>query len=334
MPVIEHFWSRLRPAHLILFPLSLLFGAVVTVRRFLFGAKLLPSTRLPVPVIVVGNISVGGTGKTPLVLWLVRWLQSRGMRPGIVSRGYGGTGASQRVTPSTDAALAGDEPVLLASSAGCPVWIGRRRVEAGRNLLAENPEVDVLISDDGLQHYALARDMEIAVVDGERRFGNGLLLPAGPLREPTARLTEVDAVVINGGPMLGKLRAKQFTMTLLGRDLVNVRDPHVSMRPDAFAGKTVFAVAGIGNPDRFFRHLRELGMHVRPQPFPDHYAFSADDLAFAGDEPVVMTQKDAVKCRAFAGDNFWYLPVEAQVEPALGQCILAMLESHHGRQAP
>ena len=153
-------------------------------------------------------------------------------------------------------------------------------------LFGREPEVDVLISDDGLQHYALARDMEIAVVDGERRFGNGLLLPAGPLRTERARLTEVDAVVINGGPILGKLRARQFTMTTTGTDLVNVRDPRVSMRPDAFAGKTVFAAAGIGNPDRFFRHLRELGMHVRPQPFPDHYAFSADDLAFAGNEPV------------------------------------------------
>jgi tetraacyldisaccharide 4'-kinase len=334
MRVIEHFWYRIRPAHLFLFPLSLLFRAVVSMRRRAFLAGWLRHTRLPVPVIVVGNISVGGTGKTPLVLWLAHWLRAQGLQPGIISRGYGGKGAAQRVAPGADAHVAGDEPVLLATRSGCPVWIGRRRAEAARRLLEENPQTDVLISDDGLQHYALARDAEIAVVDGERRFGNGMMLPAGPLREPRHRLDEVDAIVVNGGERLDALRTPQYAMQLAGSMLVNLRDPCRMVDPAALARETVFAVAGIGNPERFFAHLRRLGLRIRPQPFPDHHPFVPEDLAFAGDEPVVMTQKDAVKCAAFARDNFWYLPVDAQVDDGLGRRILDTLKARHGRQAP
>jgi tetraacyldisaccharide 4'-kinase len=336
MAIIDTFWYRIRPAHLALYPASLLFGAIVATRRWLHVRGILRSERLPVPVIVVGNISVGGTGKTPLVVWLARLLAQHGFRPGIITRGHGGTTDVQPVAPDSDPAHAGDEPVLLAQRGGCPVWAGRRRVQAARALLAAHPRCDVLISDDGLQHYAMQRDVEIAVVDGQRQFGNGLLLPAGPLREPLRRLGSVDAVVINGGNLIARVRARQYAMELLGQRLVNLLDAHRSEPPAAFAGRAVHAVAGIGNPQRFFAHLRALGLVVRPQPFPDHFAFTPEDLAFAGDDPVVMTEKDAVKCRAFARCSYWYLPVDAQVDAQLGADIIQALKAlhQHGRQAP
>jgi tetraacyldisaccharide 4'-kinase len=336
MAVIDTFWHRIRPAHLVLYPASLLFGALVAARRWLHAHGMLHSERLPVPVIVVGNISVGGTGKTPLVIGLARALARHGFKPGIITRGYGGTSAVQPVTPQADPARAGDEPVLLAQRSGCPVWTGRRRVQAARALLAANPECDVLISDDGLQHYAMQRDIEIAVVDGRRQFGNGLLLPAGPLREPPRRLESVDAVVVNGGSLIARVRARQYSMELRGTHLANLADPGRVESPQALSGRRVHAVAGIGNPQRFFDHLRALGLEVRPQPFPDHFAFTPADLAFAGDDPVVMTEKDAVKCRAFARASWWYLPVEAQVDAQLERDIIQALEGlpQHGRQAP
>lgn len=334
MPVIDTFWYRIRPAHVALFPASLLFGAVVAVRRALYANGMLPTERLPVPVIVVGNISVGGTGKTPLCIWLAGLLARHGWSPGIVTRGYGGSGAVQAVGGEADPRLAGDEAVLLARRSGCPVWAGRNRPAAARALLARHPACDILISDDGLQHYALQRDLEIVVVDGERRFGNGCLLPAGPLREPLRRLESADAVVINGGGPLARLRARQYGMRLCGERLVNLLDPARSIAPAAFAGQTVYAVAGIGNPARFFAHLRSLGLDIRPQPFPDHFAFSPADLAFAGDVPVLMTEKDAVKCTAFAQANHWCLPVDAQVDAELAQHIIDALKAMHGHQAP
>ena len=335
MAVIDTFWYRIRPAHLVLYPASLLFGAIVAARRWLHARGMLRSERLPVPVIVVGNISVGGTGKTPLVIWLARTLARHGFKPGIVTRGHGGTTEVQPVAPQADPARAGDEPVLLAQRSGCPVYAGRRRVQAARALLAAHPGCDVLISDDGMQHYAMQRDLEIAVVDGQRQFGNGLLLPAGPLREPPRRLASVDAVVVNGGSLIARVRARQYAMELGGRQLVNLADPHRVETPSAFAGRILHAVAGIGNPGRFFAHLRALGLEVRPQPFPDHFAFTPDDLAFAGDDPVVMTEKDAVKCRAFARPGWWYLPVDAQVDAQLERDLILALEAlpPHGRQA-
>ncbi len=330
LSVIEHFWYRLRPAHLVLIPLSLLFGAAVWTRRALYARGILRSERPAVPVVVVGNITVGGTGKTPLVLWLAELVRSQGWRPGIVTRGYGGTQQVQEVTVNSDPVSAGDEPVLLARRSGVPVFAGRRRTAAARALLAAHPECDMLISDDGLQHYALARDIELAVVDGERRFGNGWLLPAGPLREPVRRLHEVDAVVVNGGGVLTKPRVPQHDMTLHGTGLVNVRDPQRAAAPAAFAGGPVHAVAGTGDPQRFFAQLRRLGLTVRGHPFPDHHAFTPDDLAFAQDAPVLMTEKDAVKCRAFARESWWYLPVTAQIDPALAPLVLDKLKRRHG----
>jgi tetraacyldisaccharide 4'-kinase len=328
-PIADQFWYRIRPAHLILYPLSLLFGVGVAVRRLLYRAGALRVERMPVPVIVVGNITVGGTGKTPLVLWLAQRLLDSGLRPGIITRGYRGTERLQEVTPRSDPAQTGDEALLLARRALCPVFAARDRVAAGRALLATYPDCDVLISDDGLQHYRLARDIEIAVVDGERALGNGLLLPAGPLRESKSRLERVDAVVFNGKQSAGLPRG--FEMRLDGSRFSNLADPTVTRAAGAFAGQKLQALAGIGNPQRFFDALRTLGLSFTSQPFPDHYAYAREDLDFPGADAVLMTEKDAVKCTSFAQDNWWYLPVDARVDPALGALVLARLRSRpHG----
>jgi tetraacyldisaccharide 4'-kinase len=329
--IADRFWYRIRPTHLILFPLSLLFGLMAGGRRALHALGWLKCERLPVPVIVVGNITVGGTGKTPLVVWLAHLLSDAGYHPGIITRGYGGSEEIQAVPPDADPARAGDEPVLLAQRSRCPVWAGRARVAAGTALLRHHPEVDVIISDDGLQHYRLARDLEIAVVDGARRFGNGMLLPAGPLREPTRRLQSVDAVVVNTGSTDGLPHA--FGMRLTGELLVNLRDPARVRLPRELAGMSVHALAGIGNPQRFFGTLVDLGVQFAAHAFPDHYAYRPEDLEFPGADAVLMTEKDAVKCAAFARESFWFLPVEADVDPALGKLILDRLEARHGRQA-
>jgi tetraacyldisaccharide 4'-kinase len=333
MRLFEHLWYRLSPAHVVWFPLSLLFGAAVRARRTLYRAGILRARRLAAPVIVVGNLTVGGTGKTPLVLWLASVLQSAGYRPGIVTRGYGGSEATQEVAPDSDPAQAGDEAVVLARRSRCPVWAGRDRVAAGRALLAAHPACNAVLSDDGMQHYRLARDVEIAVVDGERGFGNGLLLPAGPLREPRSRLRSVDAVVINGEPRTRLQAPVVARMRLAGEVFRNVSHPDLCVTRAQFASRTVHAVAGIGSPKRFFDHLAGLGVQFVAHPFPDHHRFDAGDLAFARGETVLMTEKDAVKCAAFARESWWYLPVEADVDRALADMVLAKLKALHGRQA-
>lgn len=327
---MSRLWARCAqgwcPWHVLLLPLSWLFRGLSALRRALYRLGLLKQTRLSVPVIVVGNVTVGGSGKTPLVIWLARMLREAGWRPGVISRGYGGGGAEpEPAGVSADPARVGDEPVLIARAAGVPVWVGRRRAEAGRDLLAHHPEVNVLLADDGLQHYALARDLEIAVVDGRRRFGNGWLLPAGPLREPLARLRRVDAVVINGGerePAAGV--APQFAMTLRPTRLRSLNDQARAAEATAFRGRTVRAVAGIGDPERFFATLAGLGMAVVPHAFPDHHAYKPTDLP-AG--TLVMTAKDAVKCETFPLPDAWVLEVDAVLEAGLKERVLSRLRS-------
>lgn len=321
-------WARTLLLGLV--PLSLLFGALVALRRRLYRLGLLKVTRLPVPVVVVGNLSVGGAGKTPLVLALVDWLRRAGYRPGLISRGYGGAAREPMpVAADSDPALVGDEPVLLARRAACPVWVGRARGEAGRRLLARHPEVDVLLADDGLQHLALARDMEIVVVDGRRGFGNARLLPAGPLREPLARLAEADAVVVNGGGMSG-LPVPTFAMALRGSEFVNLADPARVVDAAHFAGRKLHALAGIGDPARFFERLRELGLHIETHAFADHHPYAAADLP-AG--TLLMTEKDAVKCAAFARPDDWFLSVDAEVEAGLNTLLSNVMKARHGCQA-
>lgn len=316
-------WYRLSPLSCLLAPLSMVFLTLVTVRRFAYVLGILPSVRLPVRVLIVGNVVVGGTGKTPLVLWLVASLKQMGWRPGIVSRGYKGRQTKPvRVHPEALARDVGDEPLLLAQRSGVPVFVGKRRAEAARALLAAHPECDLIISDDGLQHYALVRDCEIAVEDN-RGYGNGLMLPAGPLREPPSR--HVDAIVLNGEPA----REGVWVMRLEPRHIYALRRPDSPVAIEDLAGKRLHAVAGIGHPQRFFDTLSGMGLSFTPHAFPDHHDYVPADLAFPDCDVVLMTEKDAVKCASFDDGRFHALRVDARVDDALAHLIDARL---HGPQ--
>lgn len=324
------FQRRLTPAlwllSPLLWPLSLLFRTLAAIRR-----RYLTRTRLPVPVIVVGNLVAGGAGKTPLTLCLAQALRQRGWRPGIVSRGYGGKATAPRaVLPGALAVDVGDEPILLASRSGVPVWVCRDRVAAGRALLAAHADVDVLLCDDGLQHYRLARDIELAVFD-RRGAGNGYCLPFGPLREPLARLAAVDALIGNDfdASTLAKGRP-HFTMQLRPGAFRRLDDPAVTCAADDLAGRPLHALAGIGDPGRFFRTLAGLGLRFVEHPFPDHHVYVAGDLAFGPQAVLLMTEKDAVKCTGLCTGEAWVLPVDAELSPAL---IDLITEKCLGRQA-
>jgi len=316
---VHRSWYRITPLHLLLLPLSVVFLVLSSARRLLFRLGIFSSVKLPVPVVIVGNITVGGTGKTPLTLWLAEQLLAEGWHPGIISRGFGGSGKQpQAVFAGSDPASVGDEPVLMAQRKLCPVWIGRNRPAAAQALLAAHPECDVIISDDGLQHYRLQRDVELAVIDGMRRFGNGFLLPAGPLRELPSRLCKVDAVIINGGTA----RPGEFAMQLQGVQFYNLLNPQLTASAADFYGQAIHAVAGIGHPERFFKHLQQLRISFTPHPYPDHHVYSAAELAYAGANALLMTEKDAVKCSSFADERYWVLRVDAHLDSALGQLIL------------
>ena len=301
-----------------LVPLSWLYGAFMAFRSVLYRLGLRHRIKVGVPVIVVGNLTVGGTGKTPLVAWLSTKLSAVGMRVGIVSRGYGGRARGvTRVTVHSRASEVGDEPLLLARRAQATIFIGRDRVAAAKAAVADG--ADVLITDDGLQHLALVRECEIVVIDGQRGFGNGCLLPRGPLRESPRRLRRVNAVVINGAITAPKFQLPSF----LANTLFDMRMRPGDARPVAggggalrslasFRGTGVHAVAAIGNPQRFFDMLREAGLTLYEHPMPDHYAFKSGDLNFGDSLPVLMTEKDAVKCAAFADERCWYVPVTAE----------------------
>ncbi len=285
---LERNWYRVTPLHLILLPVSWLFGALTFLRRALYRRGILSSEKLPVPVIVVGNISVGGTGKTPLTLALAQQLIQHGQHPLIVSRGYGGSTSEPRaVTSEMSAAQTGDEPLLMARRGLCPVWVGTDRVATARAALQAHPQCDLVLCDDGLQHYRLQRDIEIAVVDGTRGFGTGWLLPAGPLREPVSRLRTVDAVVWNGGDA----PAGQYPMQLAGDIFFNLLDPGTAVSAAHFRALHNHAVAGIGNPRRYFRHLEQLGITFIPHAFPDHHPYRADELAFPDCDAILLTEK-------------------------------------------
>jgi tetraacyldisaccharide 4'-kinase len=329
MSALERHWYRLTPVSLLLLPLSLIFCALVQLRRLLYRLGWLRQTRLAVPVIVVGNITVGGTGKTPLVIWIADLLRQAGYRPGIVTRGYRGNSQTWpvAVTAQTSAEQVGDEAVLLARRSGCPVFAGPDRVAAAQRHVLEG--CNVIVSDDGLQHYRLRRDLEIAVIDSTRRFGNRLCLPAGPLREPISRLRSVPLRVANGVAAAGELG-----MALVPTGFYNLANKAQHASADQFRAGTVHAVAGIGNPERFFSSLRDLELSVIPHPFPDHHGFQAGDLEFGDDRPVILTEKDAVKCEPFASARCWVLAVEARPDTNLGEQILQRLkETIRGQEA-
>ena len=303
---------------------------LVALRRALYRAGLLHCERLSVPVVVVGNLTVGGTGKTPLVVHLAQALRALGRHPGIVSRGYRGDSAAVvEVTPGSDPGVAGDEPLLLARRSGCPVFVGRNRVAAGRALLVAHPQCDVILSDDGLQHYRLVRDVEIVMFD-ERGVMNGWCLPAGPLREPVSRLARVDALVLNGiavspAPTFDR---PVFLMRLLGESFHRLDDPLMQCNAADLKGKNLHAVAGIGAPQRFFDHLRGMGLSFVEHAFGDHHDFRAEELALAGDA-ILTTEKDAVKlARLSLSLPVWVLPVTAEVSPDLAAFVLEKLDGH------
>jgi tetraacyldisaccharide 4'-kinase len=299
-------------------PLAAVYGALGAARRAAYRVGLLPTRHAGRPVVVVGNLTVGGSGKTPLTAWLAARLAARGIRAGIVSRGYGGSAAGAlRVLPDTDPRLAGDEPVLLARRTGVPVAIAADRAAAADLIAAE---VELVLADDGLQHYRLARDLEIAVVDGERRFGNGRLLPAGPLREPPARLASVDFVVVNGG----EARPGEIAMALAPEALVAL-DSGARRPLAAFAGRRVHAIAAIGHPARFFATLRAAGLEPIEHPFADHAVLGAGDLAFGDGLPLLMTEKDAVKCRGLALGEAYWLEVSVRIAPADAERLLTRI---------
>lgn len=302
------YWYQKNLLAITFWPLSLLFQLIVVLRQYCYRVGLLKSSKLPIPVIVIGNLTVGGTGKTPLVIYLVKMLKTKGYRVGVISRGYGGsyTNHTEIVTAKSDPGFVGDEPVLIASAAACPVVVGRYRMQAAERLLKTN-KLDIILSDDGLQHYALARDAEICVIDGQRRFGNTLCLPAGPLREPLRRLKTVDFIVANG-----KAQKGEHLMQLVMQTSVNLSD-QTHQPVSAFQYQLVHAVAGIGNPQRFFQQLREQGLEIIEHAFPDHHAYQENDLLFDEDLPILMTSKDAIKCRKFAKKNYWEVLVSADL---------------------
>ncbi|WP_411727197.1 tetraacyldisaccharide 4'-kinase [Methyloglobulus sp.] len=306
---------------ILLLPFAYIFSDLVRIRRFLYRKGVLKSHSLPVPIIVVGNITVGGTGKTPLIIWLADLLTKSGYKPGIISRGYGGKSETwpQSVNENADVNKVGDEALLIAKQTRLPVVVGPSRVDSAKRLL-DGFDCNVVLSDDGLQHYRLNRDIEIAVIDGERRFGNGYCLPAGPLREPIERLSSVDFMVVNGE----KYADHEFSMQLVGDMAVNLCTGE--QKPlQAFQGMDCHALAGIGNPERFFKLLESAGLSCTTHSFPDHFQFESSDIEFGDNKPVLMTEKDAVKCTRFAGQNHWHLPVKAVPEPAFGQQFLDLL---------
>lgn len=328
MAGLETYWYRTSPLHLILLPISWIFRTMAAWRRFLYRSCILKSYRMPVPVIVIGNISVGGTGKTPLTLALAQRLIEQGYHPMIISRGFGGKTEQQAVTNSSTAEQVGDEPLLMAQRGLCPVWVGRDRAATVNQALQSYPQCDVVLCDDGLQHYRLQRDVEIVVVDGVRRFGNGHLLPAGPLREPVSRLKTVDAVVVNGAAFDRKISENQYAMQLSGDIFYNLNHPEKTATAQNLQGLRLHAVAGIGHPQRFFDQLKSMGLAITPHAFPDHHPYQARDLVFNDCDALLLTEKDAVKCTAFADDNFWVLRVNAQIDPALITHLLRKIALH------
>lgn len=365
---------RLTARTALLLPVSWLFGLAAALRRALYRCHALSADRLAVPVIVVGNLTLGGSGKTPLVIALVRQLAAQGYRPGVISRGYrratahgaadaagragsagqaaraagsGAAGGAIEVTPASAAAASGDEPLLIARATGAPVFVDASRVRAGRALLAAHPQVNVLISDDGLQHYALARDIEIAVFDA-RGAGNGQLLPAGPLREPLSRAAGLSALVHNAAGThaanngLHQRFPAMHPMKLLPQRCYRLIDPAQTCAIEQLAARVaqpgadgniaalsaIAAIAGIGHPERFFATLRAAGLTPIEYPFPDHHAFTGADLAAISAPTLIMTEKDALKCSAFNDARIWVLPVTAQLDAAFYALILEKLRGH------
>lgn len=324
--LINDTWYSTTAFTQILRPLSVIYCGIVAIRKALYSLKILKQTKLDVPVIVVGNITVGGTGKTPLVIWVAKYLKENGFTPGVVSRGYMGKAKSwpQQVRPDSDPVIVGDEAILISRQAQCPMAVGPNRVDVAQTLLKYS-NCDIIISDDGLQHYALQRTIEVVVIDGIRRFGNGFCLPAGPLREDVNRIDKADFIVTNGIAMPG-----EFAMRYSGKILVNLHDSESTLNLMELKGKKVHAVSAIGNPKRFFDYLRSQGLDVIEHDFPDHYLYTNNDLIFDDGLAVLMTEKDAVKCERYAVQNCWYLPINIEMKKEFGLNLLNKIGERDG----
>jgi tetraacyldisaccharide 4'-kinase len=318
-----------------LWPLSKIYLCIINTRKFLYKHKIFKSYKLNVPIIIVGNITVGGVGKTPLVIYLAEILKKQGLKPGIISRGYKGQAKEpQIVTINSSPNLVGDEPVLIAKRTNCPIVVGKNRVKAAKYLL-KNFSVDVVISDDGLQHYALERDLEIIVIDGERYFGNGYCLPLGPLREPQAKLNSADLLIINGGEkddIKDNIKIKEINkivnMQIKSDKLYNVKDLNKFCALSSLLTTKVHAIAGIGNPYKFFDYLKAKGFEIIEHIFSDHYVFKGKDLFFNDNYPVIMTEKDAIKVKFFAKENFWCLPINVVLSQDFDKLFLELLRKN------
>lgn len=305
MQSLDHYWYDKNLVAYLLWPISLLFRLLVWSRLKAYQLGLFKSFKVSKPVVIIGNIAVGGTGKTPLILELCRLLTSYGLKVGVISRGYGGTGPwPHQLSEGAEAQVSGDEPVQLYQRTKLPVVVGPDRVKDAA-LLCEQNEIDIILADDGLQHYRLQRDLELVVVDQQRQFGNGFCLPAGPLREPVSRLSKQSWCIYNGG--------KQKYSFAIQPSYVKQLDSNRTEKLAYFAQKTVHAVAGIGNPQRFFSMLKEHGINVIEHAFPDHYQFNESDLNFDDDLPVLMTEKDSVKCKSLVNNNLWYVAIDIQL---------------------
>jgi tetraacyldisaccharide 4'-kinase len=318
----DSMWYGQRPIALLFVPLSWLFGLVVKLRLLFYKKGWAKSTRVAVPVIVVGNVTVGGTGKTPVVIWIAELLKAAGYSPGVISRGYGGIASSwpQQVRADSDSRVVGDEAKVLARRTDCPVAVGPNRVDSAQALI-DHHQCDIIISDDGLQHYALQRDIEIALVDGERRYGNGFLLPAGPLREPVERLKSVDFVICNG-----LANSDEYPLKVEGEEAVKLLDESERLKLDSFRSESCHGIAGLGNPSRFFSHLKKYGLTVEPHIFPDHFKYTEKDINFNDDKHILMTEKDAVKCTHMAKEKHWYVPIKAQMTQKFGLTLLSLIK--------
>ncbi len=303
--LLDKIWYGTHPLRYALLPLSYIYRGVIACRQLAYRTKIFSQQQFDVPIIVIGNLTVGGTGKTPVTIALVQWLYANGFKPGVVSRGYKGKAEQwpQAVTYQSDPVEVGDEPVLIASKTRVPMMVGPKRVLAVQKLLAEY-DCNVIISDDGLQHYAMARQFEVAVIDAKRGLGNRFCLPAGPLREPKSRLATIDYLLLNGGQ-------GENGMRLETKPIYNITDPTIILDHSCHQNQTVHAVAGIGNPQRFFQTLANLGLDIIPHALPDHATIRPEDLDFADDYPIIMTEKDSVKCQKWCSERCFALPVEA-----------------------
>ena len=326
---LNYYWYTQKKPLWYLLPISYLYLLLVKLRqyyyRFFFKIK-----KISVPVVIIGNITVGGTGKTPLVIYLSTLLKEAGFKPGIISRGYKGKHQSPTIVEETsDPLLVGDEALLIKQKTKCPMVVGKNRSAAAKKLVDEYP-IDIILSDDGLQHYALARDLEIAVIDSTRQFGNGAYLPVGPLREPVSRLKTVDFVIVNNGT---NLSLTPYSLSYLPNSLFQINNPENTLKWEDLKGKTVHAVAGIGNTDRFFSLLIEQGLTIIPHPYPDHHFFQAKDIEFSDDNYVIMTEKDAVKCCFLSNDRHFALAIDASVSKDFEKAFLTRLRGLiHGQK--